>query len=195
MIPESREADRIAGFLDLRAPARHADLAFVFGTRLPEPAYLAADLFRRDLVEYVVLTGGSNRATGVQEAMLHREILLERGVPEERIILETQSVNTFQNVELALPEIAARLDLRSITAVTAVVKWYHSRRCLMILKRHLPAGIRYYVESYEPEGVARSDWNTQPYARERVLKEWRYIPKYLERGNLAEVREDDGAYV
>ncbi|MDP9381994.1 MAG: YdcF family protein, partial [Chloroflexota bacterium] len=154
-----------------------------------------ADLFGRDLVRYVVLTGGSNRTTGVQEALLHREILLERGVPEDRIILETRSVNTFQNVELTLPEIAARLDLGSIKAVTAVVKWYHSRRCLMILKRHLPAGVRYYVEPYEPETVTRSGWHREAYGRERVLKEWRYIPKYLDLGNLAEVREDDGAYV
>ncbi len=195
MLPDTREDDRIAQSLDLHAPPRRADLAFVFGTRLPEPAYLAADLFRRSLVKYVVLTGGSNRTTGIQEAMAHREILLERGMPEERIILETRSVNTFQNVEFALPEIAARMDVRSITAVTAVAKWYHSRRCLMILKRHMPAGIRYYVESYEPEIVTRSGWHTEPYGRERVLKEWRYIPEYLERGNLAEVREDDGAYV
>ncbi len=195
MLPDTREADRIARYLDLHAPPRRADLAFVFGTRLPEPAYLAADLFRRSLVKYVVLTGGSNRTTGIQEAMAHREILLERGMPEERIILETRSVNTFQNVEFALPEIAATMDLGNITAVTAVAKWYHSRRCLMILKRHLLPSIRYYVQSYEPEAVTRSNWHTDPYARERVLKEWRYVPKYLERGNLAEVWEDDGTYV
>ncbi len=195
MLPDTREADRIARYLDLHAPPWSADLAFVFGTRLPEPAYLAADLFRRSLVKYVVLTGGSNRTTGIEEAMAHREILLERGMPEDRIILETRSVNTFQNVEFAVPEIAARMDVRSITAVTAVAKWYHSRRCLMILKRHMPVGIRYYVESYEPETVTRSGWHTEPYGCERVLKEWRYIPEYLERGDLAEVREDDGAYV
>ena len=127
MLTGREEANRIARYLDLHAPPRRADLAFVFGTRLPEPAHLAADRFRRDLVKYVVLTGGGNRTTGVQEALLHREILLERGVPEDRIILETRSANTFQNVEFAMPEIAARLDLASITAITAVVKWYHSR--------------------------------------------------------------------
>lgn len=167
----------------------------MFGTRLPEPAHLAADLFERELVEHVVLTGGGNRTTGVEEALLHREILLEGAVPEGRIILETRSVNTFQNVELALPEVAAGLDLGSVAAVTAVAKWYHSRRCLMVLKRHMPPGIRYYVESYEPEAVTRSGWHMEPYARERVLKEWRYIPRYLDLGDLAEVREDDGAYV
>ncbi len=195
MLPDTREADRIARYLDLHAPPWSADLAFVLGTRLPEPAYLAADLFRRSLVKYVVLTGGSNRTTGIEEAMAHREILLERGMPEDRIILETRSVNTFQNVEFALPEIAATMDLGNITAATTVAKWYHSRRCLMILKRHLLPSIRYYVQSYEPEAVTRSNWHTDPYARERVLKKWRYVPDYLERGNLAEVREDDGAYV
>ncbi len=195
MLIEREEADRIAQYLDLRAPGWGAEIAFVFGTRLPEPAHLAANLFQRDLAKYIVLTGGSNRTTGVQEAILHKEILLERGALEEHIILETRSVNTFQNVELALPEIAARLDLESITAVTAVVKWYHSRRCLMMLKRHMPPGIRYYVESYEPEAVTRSGWHAESYGRERVLKECRYVPEYLGRGNLAEVREEGGSYV
>ncbi len=143
MLIEREEADRIAQYLDLCAPPQPADLAFVFGTRLAQPAYLAAELFWRDLVRYVVLTGGVNQTTGVQEAVLHSEILLEGGAPEDRIILETRSVTAFQNVELALPEIAARLDLGSIRAITVVVKWYHSRRCLMTLKRHLPAVIRY----------------------------------------------------
>ncbi len=195
MLLDTREADRIAQYLDLHAPPQPADLAFVFGTRLPEPAHLAADLFQGHLAKYIVLTGGSNRSTGVQEALLHTDLLLVRGVPEDRIILETSSVNTFQNVEFALAEISARLALENIKGITAVVKWYHSRRCLMILKRHLPPGIRYYVESYEPEAVTRSGWQADPYARDRALKEWAYIPKYLASGNLAEVREDDGAYV
>jgi uncharacterized SAM-binding protein YcdF (DUF218 family) len=72
----------------------HADLAFVFGTRHPEPAYLAANLMKRRIVDTAVLTGGRNRLTGDGEADAHLQILLGLGVPRGQIIVENASTNT-----------------------------------------------------------------------------------------------------
>lgn len=196
MTTAAPEADRIARYLDLHAPPRCADLAFVFGTRSLASIDLAADLFRRGMARYVVLTGGGRRDLGgLIEAVAHQEALLERGVPEDRIILESRSTNTRENVVFALPEITARMDVQSIGAVTVVAKWYHSRRCVMTLKAHLPEGVRYYVASYEPAGRARSDWHRTEAGAAKVLREWESIPRYLRQGDLTEVREEDGAYV
>ncbi len=196
MLVEREDAARIARFLDLHAPSQPADLAFVFGTRSLLPIEIAADLFRRGLAWYVVLTGGSRSDLGgLIEALAHQKALLERGVPEDHIILESESANTLENVVFALPKIAAKINIDSVTAVIAVAKWYHSRRCLMTLKPHLPEGVRYYVASYEPEGRSRSDWYMHEDGAMRVLHEWRCIPKYLAQGHMAEVWEQDGAYV
>jgi uncharacterized SAM-binding protein YcdF (DUF218 family) len=193
-IPTRAEAARIAAFLALDAPPTRADMAFVFGTRHPDPAYIAAGLFRQDVVRYVVLTGGSRR-TGIDEARAHRRILLCEGVPCDRIIVESSSTNTLENVTLALPAIAARIDLPCIEAIVVVAKWYHCRRAAMTLRRHLPPGIRYQTTTYEPEGFARRDWHLDAAIARRVLKETKNIPRYLALGHIAEIRRDGAAFV
>jgi uncharacterized SAM-binding protein YcdF (DUF218 family) len=142
----------------------------------------------------VVLTG-RNRTTGMCEALAHLEILLAAGVPRERIILETQSTNTLENVTLGRAAIAAQIDLADIGAIVAVAKWHHSRRAVMTLKAHMPAGIRYYVRSYEPDAVRRADWHRDPGAVRGVIKEWQAIPRYLARGDIAEIEGDGSAFV
>ena len=201
-MPLSREeARRIARFLDVadtlhpEAEPSHADLAFVFGTRFLEPAYIAADLFRRGMVNYVILTGGNNRVTGGNEAITHLEVLTKEGVPRDRIILENESTNTLENVVFALPKVAAYMDLESVERVVVVTKWYHCRRAMMTLKRHLPEGIRYSTKSYESRDTARSDWYLKEESAKRVLKEWQCIPEYLKRGHIAEMRKERGTFV
>ena len=190
------EAERITQYLDVNtAVPKSADFAFVFGTRHLEPAYMAADLVERGVVRYVVLSGGENRLTGVNEANSHLENLLEDGVPRDRIIVEDESTNTLENVVFALPKMASCIDLRDIKSIVVLTKWYHCRRAMMTFKRHLPAGIRYFAASYEPTGVTCSDWWLGEQGCKRVLKEWRNIPEYLRRGDIAEIREHAGAFV
>jgi hypothetical protein len=193
---EKADVERITSYLDLSTvlPER-SDLAIVFGTMHPEPARMAADLVKRGLVRYVVLTGGWNRHTGVHEARAHLRRMLSTGVQRDRIVVEDRSSNTLENAIYALPAVAARLDLEAVRAVVAVVKWYHGCRALMTLKRHWPAGIRYFLSPYEPDGVARSDWWQSEGGRRRVLKEWANIPKYLERGDITAIQQDGAGFV
>lgn len=97
------EVERITQYMDVTAVSEEADLLFLFGTMLPAPAYMAADAFARNRIKYIVLTGGNNRYTGVNEAESHLQILLEGGVPRERIMVENESRNTRENVLFALP--------------------------------------------------------------------------------------------
>jgi uncharacterized SAM-binding protein YcdF (DUF218 family) len=196
MLIAPEEAVRITRYLDVRtAMPGHADLAFVFGTRHPEPAVMAVDLVRRGIVCHVVLTGGQNRLTGRNEAREHLKILLSSGVPRDRIIVEHKSTNTLENVVFALREVGDHVDLPGIKAIVVLTKWYHCRRAMMTLKRHLPEGIRYFAASYEPATVTRCGWWLSEEGRRPVLKEWRSIPDYLSQGDIAEIREDSGAFV
>ncbi|MFL7810537.1 MAG: YdcF family protein, partial [Anaerolineae bacterium] len=148
----------MADYLDLNAPPEHAGLAFVFGTRHAQPAHMAAGLFQRGIVEWIVLTGGSNRLTGLLEAQAHLEIVLAEGVPRERVVVESSSTNTLENVVLALPLLEERGLLQTLRSVVAVCKWYHCRRAVMTLKAHLPDGVRYYTQTYEPDDLRREGW-------------------------------------
>ena len=196
MFINRNEAKRITQYLDVRtAVPEQVDFIFIFGTRHPEPAYMAADLVKRGVIQRVILTGGHNRHSGANESSTHLEILLKNGVSRDGIIVEGESTNTLENVVIALPKIAHCLDLESIKSVVVLSKWYHCRRAMMTLKRHLPEGICYFTVSYEPRGMTRSGWWLNEGGCKRVLKEWRRIPKYLKRGDIAEIREDGGAFV
>jgi len=196
MAPSHNEIARITSFLDIETvPPDHADLAFVFGTRHPTPAHIAADLYRRGVTPYIVLTGGPNRDTGVIEAATHLEVLLHGSILREHVIVEDESTTTLENVLFALPRIKARLDVRSVRAIVAVAKWYHCRRALMTLKRHFPQGIRYFACTYEPSDTTRAGWHLSPASRKRILKEWQCIPQYRERGDIAEIQKVAGAFV
>ena len=83
------EAESITQYMDVTAVTDRADLLFVFGTMLPQPAYMAAEAFARDQFEYVVLTGGKNRLTGANEAEAHLQILLNSGYRESVSLLRT----------------------------------------------------------------------------------------------------------
>jgi uncharacterized SAM-binding protein YcdF (DUF218 family) len=83
-----------------------------------------------------------------------------------------------------------------LTSVLIVAKWMHSRRALMTLKRHLPAGIQYSVATYEVEGIEPSNWHLLDEKRVRsVLKNWERIPVYLEWGHLAEIERRGDVYI
>ena len=182
-------------YLDIRTwLPQSADLAFIFGTRHPTPAEMAAQLLIDQIVQYVVLTGGITRHTGANEAQAHQEILLAQGVSPDHIILEDQSSNTLENVTYALPKIAARLSLDRINSIIVITKWYHIRRSIMTLKRHLPDGIRYYAHTYEPPKTPLSGWWLDGISRGRVLKEWENIPEYLAKGDIAEIQKSGEAF-
>lgn len=195
MLINSIEAERITQYMDVTAITQEADLLFLFGTMLPEPAHLAVDAFRLNRVKYVVLTGGINRHTGINEADAHLQILLSNGIPEERIIVENESRNTRENVLFALPQMMKKLDLDSVQSIMVLTKWHHCRRAMMTLKRHLPLGTRYYTLAYEQKGITRSGWWQHQEGYSRVIHNWQAIQDYLKRDHIAEVQWENGAYI
>lgn len=58
-------------------PPDGVDVIFIPGTRLQEPARLAADLLARRLAPFAVLTGGINRVSGKCEAREHYRLMRE----------------------------------------------------------------------------------------------------------------------
>jgi hypothetical protein len=73
--------------------------------------------------------------------------------------------------------------------------WYYSRRAVMTLKRFLPPGIRYFTVTYELHNIRRDNWWLNDVGRHYVLKEWNCIPRYLQKGDLALIQPENGAFV
>jgi uncharacterized SAM-binding protein YcdF (DUF218 family) len=119
-----------------RLPATPVDAALVFGTGLAWKAHArcatAAELFQRGMVRYLIVSGGVPVPdSDMIEAEWFRELLLDRGVPAERILLEPQAVNTAENTTFALPIIAAR----QFTAVILVMSDFEGIRAHLTAKR------------------------------------------------------------
>lgn len=110
-----------------RDEARRADAIAVFGAAeyggRPSPVLHArldhaVDLYRKQIAPLVItLGGGSDRDSGLTEGGVGRDYLLANGVPFNRIVPETRSVDTEQQVE-QLAQIARERKLKSIVVVS-----------------------------------------------------------------------------
>src|SRR5437762_11133626 len=93
----------ITAFVDIDAPPAGPTAHIIFGTNQAIPANIVADRYHQGLAPLIIATGGVNRHNGIVEGREFHRLLLERGVISTAVRYEDQSVNTWQNVELALP--------------------------------------------------------------------------------------------
>jgi uncharacterized SAM-binding protein YcdF (DUF218 family) len=107
--------------------ARTADAIAVFGAAeysgRPSPVLHArldhaVELYREDMAPLVItLGGGSDRDQGMTEGGVGRDYLLANGIPYDRLVAETESVDTEEQVA-KLAEIARQRHLNSIDVVS-----------------------------------------------------------------------------
>jgi len=123
-------------------PPLHFDFLVVLGCRvLPngEPcetlvrrADYAAQLFHVGVADAVLATGGVGEDSGgVSEAVAIRTLLVERGVPAERIRLEDRSTTTQENA-------AFSAELEAGASVLVVTDSYHALRAERVFRRYFP---------------------------------------------------------
>jgi uncharacterized SAM-binding protein YcdF (DUF218 family) len=113
-----------------RDEARAADAIVVFGAAeyagRPSPVYRARldhgyDLFQQQLANLIITTGGSADDPHYSEGGVGRDYLVRRGIPEERIIAETQSSNT----DISAERVANIMRANGMKTCVAVSDPYH----------------------------------------------------------------------
>ena len=86
----------------LHQPLQKADCILGFGSHDLHVAERAAELYLAGYGEYIIFTGGFGRITkniwNKPEAIKFAEIAGKRGVPQERILTESESTNTGENI-------------------------------------------------------------------------------------------------
>jgi uncharacterized SAM-binding protein YcdF (DUF218 family) len=109
-----------------RDETRPADVLVVFGAAeyagKPSPVFRARldhayDLFQRKVAPYIIITGGSGGDPNFSEGGVGRDYLVRRGVPEDRVIAETQSPDTAVSAE-RVANIMAANGMHSCVAVS-----------------------------------------------------------------------------
>jgi uncharacterized SAM-binding protein YcdF (DUF218 family) len=124
----------------LDQPVQPADVIIALGNSDVRTAQKAAELFNQNMGQWLVTTGGYGRLTKDEfqkpEAQIFAQEAVRLGVPEDKIIIEDQSTNTFDNLRLT----RQHLDERGIAVkkVIVVTKPYMERRALATVKKRWP---------------------------------------------------------
>lgn len=117
-----------------------ADLLFVLGSHDLRVAKHAADLFHLKLAPRVVLSGGfgvrQENGWVKSEAEMFAEVMVQRGVPELALLLESRSTNTGENVRFTR-ELLAEQGM-AVQSVIAVQKPYMERRTYATIRKQWP---------------------------------------------------------
>ncbi|OPZ83235.1 MAG: hypothetical protein BWY74_04493 [Firmicutes bacterium ADurb.Bin419] len=114
-----------------------ADLIVVLGSHDTRVAERGAELFLKGLAPYIIISGGLGKITkniwNRTEAEKFAEIVCDMGVPSEKILLETKSTNTGENI-LFTRRLISDKDLKD-DSIIAVNKPYMERRTFAAFKK------------------------------------------------------------
>ncbi len=88
----------------------------------------ALDLFKKGVAPIIIVTGGNQAGDATTEASTSANYLLNRGVPDSKILREVQGVSTYDS----LRDTAAFTKDRGINKVVVVTDGFHTLRAELI---------------------------------------------------------------
>ncbi|HYK49731.1 MAG TPA: YdcF family protein [Terriglobales bacterium] len=136
-----------------------ADAIVVFGAAEyaghPSPVFRARldhayDLFERGAAPVVITTGGSAADPTFSEGGVGHDYLMHRGIPEAKLIAETQGSDTASSAE----RVAVIMRTNRMRSCVAVSDAYHVFRIRKLLEHE---GVQVYVAP-RPDSRPRSPW-------------------------------------
>lgn len=104
-----------------------ADIVIILGARVygstPSPALSlrlekALEYLEANQEAVIIVSGAQGRGEDLTEALAMKRYLVERGISDERIILEEESTNTFENIRNSLGLLGGRQDGRRLLIVS-----------------------------------------------------------------------------
>jgi vancomycin permeability regulator SanA len=140
-----------------------ADLAVVLGNevladgqpsrRLAARLDQAASVYREGLVPLILVSGGRGES-GFDEASVMRDYLVQAGIPEAAILLDSDGVNTLATARNTMV-VMRRLQLQRVLIVT---QYFHIPRCLLAFDR---VGAQHPLATY-PDFIEARDLYSLP---------------------------------
>lgn len=153
-----------------------ADAAIVLGTKVigeePSPVLEqrirhAIDLYKAGYVEKIIFTGGITDGADFAESVVSRDFAIRNHVPEEDILIETQSLITEENFRFA-GELADENGLSSFLVVSDPL---HMKRALLMAEH---AGIDAH-SSPTPSTEFKGFANIAPFFAREVVCYMAYV--------------------
>lgn len=180
---ETREA--ITKFLFLEDAPAPVDLCFVLGSPSISSIVPAVDLFSRGLTPKILISGRGRRPWRKAECDIYKAYAIQRGVPENAILLERRARNTLENFVFAKPIIEREIGWHKLNRVGIAAKPFHMRRALMTARMQWPKHLTYLMlPSTAPDDAPAETWWQSEAGRRFVLSELRSIGDYALKGHI-----------
>lgn len=179
---EGMSLREVSDYLFIQDEAGPAELIFVFGGRRPERAQKAVEIYNQGLAPKILISGGDTRGTDVTEAEALKKFVVEAGVPESAILLETESTNTFESVEKSVRLVEEKIGWGSMKAVILVTSPVKMKRAKQTIARHIPREVKIYCVPDDRTDIVRDNWWTSEAGREAVFKELEKVRVYAHQG-------------
>ncbi len=159
-------------------------LILIFGGSNLELSDKAASLFKQGCCKYILISGGKNKKLGnITEARWHRNNLVKKGVPKEKILLEEKASNSLENVLFSKKIINKQFKL-SPKKIIIIGKAFHGRRILMTLRKNLSKNIEYNLQLVQTKNHQTDNWWKRKKTRDHIIDEVRKIGEYTLKGDL-----------
>lgn len=179
----------VTAFIFEEAAPVPADIILVPGSRDPEPAERAAELFHAGYAPFILPSGHFTKEVGrflgvradaadrypsdyATEWELQRDILLRHGVPDSAILKEDSATYTWENAQLSR-RVCEKLHLTIHRALLAC-KPFHARRAALYYKAAFPETEILCCPCRFP-GLERDSWMETAHGRQMVLGEVRRL--------------------
>ncbi len=171
------------------------DYGIVFGgvSMIPYRTNVALDLYQRELVDKLVLTGGVglfNKDRQVPEAYKMYEFFKAMGVLDSDLIMESHSRNTSENVKFLLEMLEQEngLDNKSFAVITSD---FHVRRCIGALRSAINIPIEVYASAAKDGVTDLEHWHSNHYGRRMILTEALLLLHYAKLGLISNLEIPD----
>jgi uncharacterized SAM-binding protein YcdF (DUF218 family) len=179
--------DEITELLFVREAPAKADLAMVFAAAneldLAHRTRRGAALYHEGFAAKLLVTGGGVLAGIRPETKRMKDIAREHRVPDEDLLVEDRSSNSFDNVRFSLELLEQRDLLRRLSTVILVSSEWHMRRVLLTMKAFFPGNLRFLC-CPTTEGCTRENWRGSQACRREVMREALLLETFLETGAI-----------
>jgi uncharacterized SAM-binding protein YcdF (DUF218 family) len=131
----------------------------------------AVKLYDEGYAPTLIFSGAAQDPTSVSNAAAMRNIALSEGVPSSSILIEEDSVDTYENAQ----NTARIIKSKGITSIILVTSPYHQRRASIEFKRALGKSIKIIDHSTSDENWRRSAWWKNNYSLNLTLSEFQKV--------------------
>lgn len=169
-------------FDGLTDEGHQADCILVLGSqkavqyRVP----VAVEAYKDGRALKLLMSGGA--AVPVPEAELMRQRALEMGVPDEDILMETQSQNTVENMLYSLVELQRAFWLNRLSSILLVTTACHMRRSLHLARYLFPAHIQVHPCPALDTHTRPENWMLAEHGRQRATAEAQNVIRCVRNG-------------